>query len=245
MGERRFLGLYTSTAYSARPDEIPLLRRKVRKVRERSGLPPGSHDDKALIEILETYPRDELFQISDDELFEIAMGILRLGERPRVRLFVRRTGSGGSCPASCSCLATASTRRSGRVQDVLQEAFNGKLRLLQRPPVRVRAGAAPLRDPHQADQEVPDYDVREIEARLVEVTRSWVDDLLAALVEQLGEEQGQALRRYRDAFPAAYRDDFTPAAAVLDIQRMERLDPAGDLELALYRPLEAADDFSS
>jgi len=90
VGERRFLGLYTSSAYSARPDEIPLLRRKVRRVRERSGMPPGSHDDKALVEILESYPRDELFQISDDDLFEIAMGILHLGERPRVRLFPRR-----------------------------------------------------------------------------------------------------------------------------------------------------------
>ena len=91
---------------------------------------------------------------------------------------------------------------------------------------------------------MPDYDVREIEARLVEATRSWVDDLLDALVEQLGEERGTELfAQYRDAFPPGYRDDFTPPAAVLDIQRMERLDPEGDLEMTLYRPLEAADDF--
>ena len=91
---------------------------------------------------------------------------------------------------------------------------------------------------------MPDYDVREIEARLVEATRSWADDLLDALVEQLGEEQGTELfAPTGDAFPAAYRDDFTPPAAVLDIQRMERLDPAGDLAMTLYRPLEAADDF--
>ena len=91
---------------------------------------------------------------------------------------------------------------------------------------------------------MPDYDVREIEAKLVEATRSWVDDLLAALVEQLGEEHGTELfTSFRDAFPPGYRADFTPPAAVLDIQRMERLDPEGDLEMALYRPLEAADDF--
>jgi glutamate dehydrogenase len=244
-GERRFLGLYTSTAYSARPDEIPLLRRKVRKVRERSGLPPGSHDDKALVEILETYPRDELFQISGDELFEIAMGILRLGERPRVRLFVRRDRFG----RFLSCLVFVprdrfNTQVRERIQGVLEEAFNGRCGYYN-----VRLSESVLARLHyvihtKPDQEAPEYDVRVIEARLVEVTRSWVDDLLAALVEQLGEEQGTELfARYRDAFPAAYRDDFTPAAAVLDIQRMERLDPAGDLELSLYRPLEAADDF--
>jgi glutamate dehydrogenase len=244
VGERRFLGLYTSSAYSARPDEIPMLRRKARKVRERSGLPPGSHDDKALVEILETYPRDELFQISDDDLFEIAMGILHLGERPRVRLFVRRDTFG----RFLSCLVYVprdrfNTQVRERIQAILSEEFGGtsvdyNVRLSESVLARLhyvvytRPGTRPA------------FDVREIEARLVEATRSWADDLLDALVEQLGEEQGTALfAEYGDAFPAAYRDDFTPPAAVLDVQRMERLDPAGDLEMTLYRPLEAADDF--
>ena len=90
IGERRFLGLYTSTAYHASPLEIPILRRKVERGAQARRLPPDSHNDKALVEILETHPRDELFQMDSDELFEIAMGILHLGERQRVRLFVRR-----------------------------------------------------------------------------------------------------------------------------------------------------------
>src|SRR5207249_2628233 len=90
VSERRFLGLYTTAAYSASPSEIPVQRRKVRGVLDRAGFAPGSHDYKALVEIMDTYPRDELFQISDDELYETAIAILRLGERPRVRLFVRR-----------------------------------------------------------------------------------------------------------------------------------------------------------
>jgi glutamate dehydrogenase len=89
-GERRFLGLYTHTAYSASPWDIPVLRRKAQQVVERSGLLLGSHDHKALLDILENYPRDELFQISEDKLLETALGILHLGERRRVRLFVRR-----------------------------------------------------------------------------------------------------------------------------------------------------------
>jgi glutamate dehydrogenase len=89
-GECRFLGLYTHHAYAANPWEIPVVRRKAQGVVERSGLPKGSHDHKALVEIVETYPRDELFPISEDDLFETALGILHLGERRRVRLFVRR-----------------------------------------------------------------------------------------------------------------------------------------------------------
>ena len=91
----RFLGLYTTTAYKASPREIPLLRGKVDQILARAGFPPDSHDAKALLEILESYPRDSLFQAEVDDLFEVAMGILSLGERQRVRLFVsaRRAGS--------------------------------------------------------------------------------------------------------------------------------------------------------
>jgi glutamate dehydrogenase len=244
VGERRFLGLYTSSAYSARPDEIPLLRRKARKVRERSGLPPGSHADKALVEILESYPRDELFQISDDELFETAIGILHLGERQRVKLFVRRDTFG----RFFSCLVFVprdrfNTQVRHAIQEILQEEFQGVS-----VDYNVRLSESVLARLHYVIYTRPgtevDADVRAIEARLVEATRSWADDLVDALVEQLGEERGTELfAQYREAFPAAYRDDFTPAAAVLDIERMERLDPEGDLALSLYRPLEAADDF--
>ena len=90
VGRRHFLGLYTHTAYRASPTEIPILRRRVASILERAAFPPGSHNEKALLEILDTYPRDELFQISEDELFEVAMGILHLGERQRLRLFARR-----------------------------------------------------------------------------------------------------------------------------------------------------------
>ena len=89
IGERRFLGLYTSTPYHAHPQDIPVLRRKFNHAMARSTLPPGGHYYKALSDILETYPRDELFQISEDELFTIAMGILRIGNHPQVRLFIR------------------------------------------------------------------------------------------------------------------------------------------------------------
>ena len=88
VGERRFLGLWTSAAYSTSPGEIPILRRKVDTVLERAGFPRGSHSGKDLLAILESYPRDELFQVDVDDLYETSMGILHLQERRRVRLFV-------------------------------------------------------------------------------------------------------------------------------------------------------------
>src|SRR5204863_7346894 len=93
---------------------------------------------------------------------------------------------------------------------------------------------------HTDPATTPDYDVAAIEARLAAATRTWSDDLRDALIDQLGEERAARLwRRYADAFPAAYRDDFTPRAAVADIQRIEQLDPEGDLAMSLYLPLES------
>ena len=89
IGERRFLGLYTTIAYREVPANIPVLRRTAQAVLDRAGFPPGSHDHKALVEIIDTFPRDELFQMTADELYEVARGILELGERQRVRLFLR------------------------------------------------------------------------------------------------------------------------------------------------------------
>ena len=90
IGQRIFVGLFTSVAYNRSPREIPLLRQKLDRTVQRAGFRPASHDGKNLTNILETFPRDELFQVSDDELFETAMGILHLQERARVALFVRK-----------------------------------------------------------------------------------------------------------------------------------------------------------
>ncbi|HWX89102.1 MAG TPA: hypothetical protein VNY75_02275, partial [Rhizomicrobium sp.] len=89
VGERRFVGLFTSSAYSAQPRNIPLLRRKIEAVMGHAGLAPASHDGKALSHILDTFPRDELFQVSADELYVTATGILHMGGLPRLKLFLR------------------------------------------------------------------------------------------------------------------------------------------------------------
>ncbi len=124
VGERRFLGLYTHRAYHASPSEIPILRRKVEAILARADFPPDSHNQKALLEILETHPRDELFQTPVGELFDIVMGILHLGERQRLRLFVRRDPFG----RFLSCLVFVprdrfSTENRRRIERILRDAF--------------------------------------------------------------------------------------------------------------------------
>ncbi|HYT25633.1 MAG TPA: NAD-glutamate dehydrogenase, partial [Actinomycetota bacterium] len=240
VGEWRFLGLYTSAAYNRTPREIPVLRRKAEGVIERAAFPAGSHDEKALINILDTFPRDELFQIDEDELFEVSMGILRLEERRRVRLFLWDDPYG----RSLSCLVFVPRDRYNtevrmRIEAVLQHAFPGAtldFSVLLSESVLARLHFV-IRIP---PGERPDFDVREIERQLVEATRSWRDELHGHLVEQHGEELGNQLaNRYADAFPAAYREDFPARSAVYDIRRMEELAEGGGLGMSLYRPLEA------
>ena len=240
VGERRFLGLYTHTAYRANPRDIPILRRKADAVLARATFPPGSHNEKALIQILESHPRDELIQASVDELFDIAMGILHLGERQRVRLFVRPDAFG----RFLSCLIFVprdrfNTGNRRRIERILREAYDA-----QSIDYTTRVSESVLVRLHYMLYGEPGHmrapDTAEVERRILEATRSWVDDLAQALVEEHGEERGNALyRRWGDAFPTAYRADWVARSAVTDITRIESLGE-DDLALVVYRPLEAA-----
>jgi glutamate dehydrogenase len=240
VGEWRFLGLYTSAAYNRNPREIPVLRRKVTRVLERAGLPPGGHDWKALQNILETFPREELFPISEEQLFDVAMGILRLEERRQVRLFMWRDRYG----RFVSCLVYVPRDRyttpvRQRIEETLMQALNGQsldfsVRLTESVLarlyfiIRVRPGQG------------TEVDASELEGKLAEATRSWSDDLHDSLLDYFGEEQGnQLFGRYAEAFPAAYREDFPALSAIYDIQRLEELFSGGDSSMSLYRPLEA------
>jgi glutamate dehydrogenase len=240
IGERRFLGLFTHNAYHASPREIPILRRKVDAVLGRAAFPSGSHDEKALVEILETYPRDELFQISVDDLFRISIGILHLGARQRLRLFVRRD----TFDRFLSCLVFVprdrfNTENRRRIEGILRRATGATgidytTRVSESVLVRLHYLA------YVEPGTLGEFDEHHAETLLVAATRSWGDDLEEALIDEHGEERGAALyRRYGDAFPPAYRADWVPRSALADIARIEELDQPDDLSLRLYRPLEA------
>lgn len=243
IGEHRFLGLYTSAAYSRNPREIPLLRRKLDAVLTRAGLRRQSHAGKALAHILETYPRDELFPIEPATLHRIAVGILHLQERQRVRLFVRHDTFG----RFVSCLIYAPRDRYDtavrkRMQEILMNAFGGA-----HSEFTVQLSEAVLARIHfiiHLGHDAPEaVDHADIEEQLAQTTRAWADDLSLTLLEQFGEAQGNALAQtYGEAFSAAYREDTGPRTAAQDIARLETLSEQQPLTLSLYRPLEAPED---
>ena len=238
-GVRRFLGLYTSAAYNRVPRDIPLLRRKAVDVLGRAGYPRNSHAAKALQNIVDTFPRELLFQIPAGELYETSVGILHLQERQRLRLFVHpdRFGRFYSCIVFVP-RERFTTQSRLVIQGILEEAFGGTdteftVRLSES--VLARLYFVIQVDPKRP----PSYDLAELERRMHAVSRTWADDLHDALLEHFGEERGPRLfQRYGDAFRADYREAYSARVAVLDVEKMERIEEGG-IEMSLYRPLEA------
>ncbi len=242
VGEWRFLGLYGSAAYSAHPRDIPILRRKFEYVMERSGFPPAGHDYKALQHILETFPRDEMFQFSREELFDVAMGILQVRERQRLGLFLRRDTFGRFITALVFVPRDRyDTQLRRRIQEILMEALEG-----QSCEFNIQLSESPLARVHFIIRTRPDapveYDEAQLQARMSEALLSWQDGLLSALYAEVGEGRAPLLYdRYADAFPHAYRDDYSPRTAVQDILRLERLDDDQGIVTHLHQPPEAED----
>lgn len=242
IGTHRFLGLFTSTAYNRTPREIPLLRQKIAIMIARAGFRPASHDGKALINILESYPRDELFQISDDELFETALGILHLQMRPRLKLFVRRD----AFERFMVCLVFIPRERYDsslryKFEEILNAAFDGKCEATY-----THLGDEPLARLtmliRTTPGEIPDYDLSTMEERLGRAVRGWEQGFAESLIAGYDEQQAAMLeRRYARAFPAGFRDQFTPRQAVTDVAQMERAASERQLQLNLYRPPESTD----
>jgi glutamate dehydrogenase len=237
VGQDRFLGLYTANVYSQSTSTVPVLRRKVAQVLSLAGLPPKGHDGRALVHILETFPRDELFRLSVDELSVMTSGILHMGARRRVRLFVSRDQLGGfvSCLVYLPRDRYTTMARVGIV-DALLGAFGGTevdFTVLVTDDVMARLHVV-VTTPRSA----PTVDVSALEDELGAIARTWTDDFRDALVRVRGEEGGlDTLRAWSDAFPVSYQFDVSAEAAAADVAVLERLDPAGDLELRLEEPV--------
>ncbi|SKA03100.1 glutamate dehydrogenase [Enhydrobacter aerosaccus] len=222
-GERRLVGLFTSTAYHAMVREVPLLRGRVDSVLRRAGLDPNSHDGKALLAILDSYPRDELFQIDEDTLYKHALGILQLQERRRVALFTRRDAVG----RFATCLVFAPRERfdaalSERFCHLLQEAWHGKVISITGASSDESALARALYTLKLDRPNAPTPDLVALEQALAEAATSWNDRLRAALQAKLGDAEGRAAARtWRGYFPPVYRDSFDADHAVADIEPLQ------------------------
>jgi glutamate dehydrogenase len=245
LGQRVFLGLFTSSAYSQSPRSIPLLSEKVNRIVARAGFPPSSHDGKALLHILETFSRNELFQASEDELFEMALGVLRLQDRQRIALFVRKD----SFERFVSCFIyvprdryTAELRL--RFQKILEVSFAGATTAsashFGEESALIRIHIVIRTSPGQ----IPSYSIPEITAQLIEAARTFSDRLRDALTAAEGEDRGLiAWRRYADAFSGAYRERFGPEAAVEDIAKIESVLTGGvKLAMNLYRDVDSPEE---
>jgi glutamate dehydrogenase len=236
VGESRFVGLFTSTVYSRSVYDIPLLRRRVNAALDRSALPEGGHTYKALEHILENLPRDELFQMSEEELLALGLGILAIEERQRTGLFLRRDPFG----RFVSCLAFVPRERYDtalrlRVQRELERTFDSTDTSFT-----TQVSESPLARMHfvvQTPQNTPaDYDTKGLEARITEAARSWEDRLRDAMLNHFGEERtGSLIETFGAAFPAAYREDVIAEIAVKDLERLERAQETDTLALSLYR----------
>ncbi|HMK86571.1 MAG TPA: NAD-glutamate dehydrogenase [Steroidobacteraceae bacterium] len=239
IGERRFLGLWTSSAYNANPREIPLVRHKVAQVILHFGLAPDSHNGKALQHTLDSFPRDELFQASVPDLNRIITGILGLQERPRIRVLMRRD----PFRRFYSCLIFVprekyNTQVRERIERVIREAFSAYSMESQ---VQI-AGESNLARLHivartQPSDSAPISD-DVLERRVALAVRSWSDDFKAALLARFDEARAlQLFGTYGQAFPAAYTEDFRGDAAVLDVTFLEAAAQEPErLVLDVYRP---------
>ncbi|MET9575354.1 NAD-glutamate dehydrogenase [Streptomyces sp. DT199] len=247
IGERRFLGLFSSAAYTESVRRVPVIRRKVEEVLEKAGFSPNSHDGRDLTQILETYPRDELFQTPADELRAIVTSVLYLQERRRLRLYLRQDEYGRYYSALVYLPRDRYTTAVRlRIIEILKEELGGisvdftawnTESILSRLHFVVRV-------PQGTElPELSDSDKERIEARLVEAARSWEDAFAEALNAELGEEHAaEAMRRYAHAFPEGYKADHNPRAAVADLVHLEQLNSEADKDfaLSLYEPVGAA-----
>ncbi|MFD8996943.1 NAD-glutamate dehydrogenase [Streptomyces abikoensis] len=247
VGERRFLGLFSSAAYTESVRRVPVIRRKVAQVLEDAGFSPDSHDGRDLLQILETYPRDELFQIQADQLRAIATSVLYLQERRRLRLYLRRDEYGRFYSALVYLPRDRYTTGVRlRLIDILKEELNGTsvdFTAWNTESVLSRLHFVVRVEPGSALPELSEADADRIEARLVEAARSWADGFAETLTAEVGEERAaELLRRYGQAFPEGYKADHSPRGAVSDLAHLEKLTTAGGaraFELSLYEPVGA------
>ncbi len=236
IGERRFIGLYTYRAYNADPMEIPLLRGKMQNILSRSTLLSDSNAGKNLINILSTFPRDDLFQATEEELYSTVMGVMQIQERPILRVFIRKDQYG----RYCSCLVFVPRDIFGsslrqKIGNILKERLNGEEinfstrfseSILARTHfnVRVKEGEA-----------ISEFNTKEIENEIIEATKTWTDNLEINLLKSYDEEKAEKIsRQLLGAFPDAYQLRYSPEAALHDIKIIKDIDSNNPLRTTVY-----------
>ena len=236
IGEHRIIGLFTSSAYTRATRNIPYVRRKIAAIEQRAGFAPSSHSAKALANVLEHYPRDELFQVDEDTLFEFAIAIMQLDERPRVRVLARRD----RFDRFVSAMVYVPRERYDsalrvKIGDYLAQAFNGRVSAFypffpEGPLVRVHFIIG--RSGGEATPIVRDT----LEREVANIVRSWRDSLAEALHGGYGPDKAHELfERYGAAFSAGFEDTYAPSVAASDVRVVEQLTEQRPLGVDFHR----------
>jgi len=245
IGEHRFVGLYTSSAYNNSTLQIPWIKTKVNRICEMSMQSGQIRQKNTLVNLLDTMPRDDMFHASEKELQQVAVGIYQMQERPNLRFFIRKDVFG----AFFSCLVYVPRERFNselreQIQNVLVESLGGHSvtffthfseSILARIHFIIRVS------------KISDIKINPslIEQKLIDTARTWQDDLKEVLFSHYGEEDGNELyRRYSKAFPASYKENFSSLIAMIDIGHIERMiKNKMVLDMSLYKPIEGSDEF--
>ncbi len=240
VSERRFLGLFSSSAYSESVARVPVLRQKAAAVLARSGYDEHSHGGKAILDVLETYPRDELFQTPVAELAVTVEKIAHLKERRQVRMFVRADPYG----RYLSCLVylprdryTTAVRR--RMEDLLLSRLGGETidytaRVTESVLARLHfVTRMPLGQPLGA------VDVGALERELTATTRSWEDEFADQLAATEGADRLSAMA---GALPESYKEDYDVVQAIEDLTALDALSGPAAMSMAVHAPVRADDE---
>ena len=243
VGEDRFIGLYSAAFYNSSATQLPVLQEKINEICKLSGFEQGSHGQKAFLNIIETYPRDELLQGSVEELAQIALGIFQMQERGISRLFVRKDLFG----RFVSCMVYVPRERYNTqlrkdTQELLKKSF-GSHEEVEFTTYFSESVYARTHYIARVKNNNSEFNVKEIEKNIIELTKSWDDRLVSTIRTKHGEAQGKTLeKKYVNAFSRSYKEYNLPSAALVDMEKLEQLNAEQTLDMLFYRPQEEGPD---
>jgi glutamate dehydrogenase len=235
-GLYQFIGIFTKIAFTGSAFDIPILGRKVRNVFNQFGLAPQWHDVKTLISILNSIPRDELFYLNGEQIYELSQNVLNMNDQHSLTLAIRSDVYGRYVTAMVFIpKAKYSVSLKDRFYKILEHQLKGKM-ISDNVFLGELDYARLIFVVSYSEPTLITYSQSDLEKALLEASLSW-NDYLERLINTHYDEENTAtlLARYQRAFPAAYIDAFKPEQAIIDITYIEKITDTTPINLYLYK----------